>query len=703
MALLLVLVTGTTYWPVTTHDFLTYDDPAYVTDNVQVQAGLTWHGLAWAFGRLHGEETYWHPLTWVSHMQDCQLFGLKPAGHHLVNLLFHTLNTVLVFLVFWRMTHAFWRCAVLAALFALHPLQVDTVAWVAERKNLLGAFFWLLTTWGYTAYVEARGSNAEGGMQHAESGIPCLASSHAHYAPRGKAATLIFYLLSLSCFALGLMCKPVLVTLPFVLLLLDYWPLGRLTTHEPPLKNLISLVWEKIPFFALATVSSLVTVLAHRSLGALETAFQLPLGLRIENAVVSYVRYLGKAIWPTNLAVFYPYPDGWPVPQIIFCGLLLVVVSGLVARVARTGRYLLLGWFWFLGVLIPFIGLIQAGAQAMADRFAYLPLIGLFILLIWGIHDMFTWRRHGTAVLSVAAVLAVSVCFALTRQQLAYWRDSESLFRHALNVTQNNYLSHNNLGSALGKKGQLDEAISQFGEAIRLKPAYASAHNNLGNALFLKGQPQEAIQQYREAARLKPNYAEAHYNLGSVLDQEGRIEEAIGEYRQAIRLKADYARAYNNLGSALFRKGRLADAIRQYQEAIRHAPDDTKTHYNLGLALDQQGRADEAIREYQEALRLEPDDANTHYNLGVVFSKKGHAEEAIVEYREAIRLKPGNAGAHYNLANALAREGRIAEAIQQYREALRLKPDYEDARINLEAVLATQADSPKQPGATIQP
>jgi Flp pilus assembly protein TadD len=626
IAALLVLVTIAIYWPVMRHDFVNYDDPAYVTDNPQVRAGLTCEGLAWAFGRVHGDGTYWHPLSWVSHMVDCQLYGLKPGDHHRTSMLLHAANAVLVFLVFRRMTGAFWRCVALAALFALHPLQVDSVAWVAERKNLLSAFFWLLTLWAYVRYAEVQ-------------------SPAFHVTGRGSRTThhfSLFYVLSLFFLACGLMCKPVLVTLPVVLLLLDYWPLQRfqrstlnaqlstspplhgldLKTQDSRLKVLLPLLWEKLPFFALAVASSIITVLAHQALGMLDSVSRLPWDARLENALVSYVRYLGKTFWPSHLAVFYPYPTAWPMWEVVTCALLLLAISGLVLGTARSRPWLFVGWFWFLGVLVPFIGLIQAGAQAMADRFMYVPALGMFVALIWGLHGLAKGGRYQQNGLSVAGAAAIVLCLVLTRQQLGHWTDSEALFRHALEATENNYLAHLNLGSALDEKGQIDEAIKEFREAIRLKPDYALAHNNLGMALDGKGQIDEAIKEFQEAIRLKPDYALPHNNLGNALVRKGQIEEAIRALQEAIRLKPDYAEAHNNLGNALVRKGQTGEGIRQYQEAVRLRPDYALAHNNLGGAFVRTGQIDEAIREFQEAIRLKPDYALAHNNLARALAMK---------------------------------------------------------------------------------
>jgi tetratricopeptide (TPR) repeat protein len=675
IAVLLALVTIAIYWPATGHDFINFDDPLYITDNPHIRAGLTWEGLAWAFGRVHGEGTYWHPVSWVSHMVDCQLYGLKPRGHHLTNVLVHAANAVLVFLVFRRMTGAFWRCVVLAALFALHPLQVDSVAWVAERKNLLSAFFWLLTTWAYVRYAEKSVASSQWSVVRPPSAVLLRRTGGPWFL--SPLPSYIFYLLCLSFFALGLMCKPVLVTLPFVLLLLDYWPLRRFdlsTLNSPPrqsevtagqLSTILRLVREKIPFLVLAAASSLITLLAHHVLGMLDSVARLPLDRRVENALVSYVRYLGKTFWPSRLAVFYPYPAVWPRWDVVTCGLLLLVISGLVLGTARRRPWLLVGWFWFLGVLVPFSGLVQAGAQALADRFMYVPAIGIMVAVIWGLHELARGGRYRPIGLAVAGGAAIILCLALTRQQIGYWSDSEALLQHALEVTENNYVVRHALGVALGKKGQIGEALRQFQEAIRLRPDRAEAHNDLGAALGKKGQIGEAIHQFQETIRLDPGYADAH----------------------------------DNLGAALVGKGQIDEAIRQFQEAIRLKPDHAEAHYNLGVALGLKGQTDEAIRQYQEATRLKPDNADAHYNLGLALSLKGQTDEAIRRFEEALKANPDYPEAHNHLGLAFVRQGQMDEAIRQFQAALRLKPDYADARRNLDAVLATKAHSSKPPGA----
>jgi len=723
---LLAVATLMTYWPVAYNAFTNYDDGYYVTENPLVQRGLSWEGLAWAFGSLHGEHTYWHPLTWISHMVDCEVFGLKAWGHHLVNLLFHTFNTVLVFLVFLRMTGAFWRCAILAALFALHPLQVDTVAWVAERKNLLSALFWMLTMWAYARYVEkaeGRGQKTEGAGQRAEdrgqgSGVRGLR-------PLLHPPASFFYAFSLLLFALGLMCKPVLVTLPFVLLLLDYWPLKRLELNgqHSRLKTLLPLVREKLPFFGLAAVSCLVTIMAHRGLGMLDVAFRPPLDLRIENALVSYIHYLGSAFYPAKLAVFYPYPGVVPMGAALLSVLLLLGLSALAIGSARNRPYLLVGWFWFLGVLVPFIGLVQAGSQAMADRFAYVPLIGLFLAVVWSAEAMANRWRHGLVIVSAVAVAALVACAGGTRRQISYWKDDESLFGHALAVTENNALSQLNLGAALNAKGRFGEAIGHLQEAVRLSPGTAKAHINLAYALAQKDRLAEAVKQYEAALELDPADAGVHNDLGLTLARQGRVKDAIRHYHEALRSRPGFAEAHYNLGLSLASVGDYRGAAVQFRQVVRQDPANASARQKLDRALAAQEQVEHATEPYQAMVKANPGDARAHRELGRVLLQAGQVGEAIGQYSEAVRLEPKSAEAHYQLGAALARDGerekaaiqfqaalesdsqlavahyalgivrqqqqQIPEALRHWREAVRLAPEWPEPLNNLAWALAT--------------
>jgi tetratricopeptide (TPR) repeat protein len=671
VAVLLALVTIALYWPALRHDFVNYDDRVYVTENVHVQNGLTWESIKWAL--LNPVSSNWHPLTVLSHMLDCQLFGLKPGGHHLTNVLLHALNVVLVFALLQQMTGALWRSLLVAALFGWHPLHVESVAWIAERKDVLSTCFGLLALIFYARYVQ----KSEVRSQKSETNLPT--SSSFLLSP--------FYWLALFFFVLGLMSKAMLVTLPCVLLLLDYWPLQRFKIQGSGFR-VQSLVLEKIPFFALAAAASTVTLVVQKRSGAMMSGENLSLGARVGNALISCCRYLGKMIWPTDLAVFYPHPRYWPLEKVLLAGVFLCGISVLLW--VKQGRYpfLLMGWLWFVGTLAPVIGLVQVGGQAMADRYTYIPSLGLLILAIWGAYELTRRWRHHVIGLSVAGLAAIVLCCAVTRQQLGYWQDSETLFRHTLAVTENNALAHNNLGIALFDKGQTDEAMGHFQEAIRLNPDYAEAHYNLGVARARKNQIDEAISQFQEALRLKPDYAEAHINLGVALARKNQIDEAISQYQEALRLKPDFAEAHYNLGVALARKNQIDGAISQYQEALRLKPDYADAHHNLGVALARKNQIDGAISQFQDALRLKPDYAEAHYNLGVALARKNQIDGAISQYQEALRLKPDYADAHINLGVALAGKNQIDGAISQFQEALRLKPDYAEAHINLGIALA---------------
>ena len=526
----LALVTFALYWPATSHDFLTYDDNVYVTHNPHVASGFTLENVRWAL--QSGYAGNWHPVTWWSHMLDSQFFGLKPAGHHFTGILFHVLNSILVFLLLQRLTGAIWRSLMVAALFALHPLHVESVAWVAERKDVLSAFFGLLALMFYSRYAQSR-------MPRSGPGDDLLTARTAWFA----------YALALLCLTLGLMSKAMLVTWPFVMLLLDFWPLARLKPG-----NLGQLVLEKLPFFALVAISCVVTFLVQQHGSMVINIQELPLGVRCENALVSYGRYLGHIFWPANLTVFYPHPGSWPVPQVALATGLLLVLSALFLVLWRRCPFLLMGWLWFLGTLVPVIGLIQVGDQSMADRYAYLPSLGVFILVVWAISELTRALSYRPIGLSLAGAAAIVACLALTRHDLANWQDSETLYRHALAVTQNNYVACCGLGTALDDKGQIANAITQYQAALELKPDYAIAQNCLATDLCREGRIDEGIRHYQEAIRLRPDYAECHNNFGIALARSGQIEAAISQFQEAVRLNPNDANACKNLARAFSTK-----------------------------------------------------------------------------------------------------------------------------------------------------
>ena len=598
ICLFLVLIVLVVFWQGVKNDFINFDDTQYVTENQHVQAGLTWKKLAWAFTTTHAGN--WHPLTWLSHMVDCQLYGLNPAGHHLTNVLLHTASTVILFLVLLGMTGSRWRSAFVAALFALHPLHVESVAWVAERKDVLSTLFWMLTLWAYLAYAQRPGVKT--------------------------------YLLIILPFALGLMAKPMLVTLPFVLLLLDYWPLKRIelgqsaiglpaasqpsTIAKKPGVQAFPLLWEKTPLFVLAAVSSVVTFIVQKSGGAMGALEVYPIKIRVANALISYVRYMVKMIWPQNLAVFYPHPgQSLPMWQAAAAGLLLLLISIAVIRAGRRQPYLPVGWFWYLGTLVPVIGLVQVGAQAMADRYTYVPLIGLFFIIAWGVPELLAKYRYRRIVLATATTILLATFTMVTKLQVRYWQNNFTLFQHAAEVTADNYVAHDSLGNALAQQGMLEQAIVHYREALRIKPNLVNTYNNLGVALLQQGEINRAIAQYYQALRLKSDSAETHNNLGIALFNLGQVDKAIGHYLTAIKLDPNFGKAYNNLGNALARKGKLDEAIRQYSRALELKTNYPEAHNNLGVALAQQEKLREAIAHFKRALQLRPDYAQARSNL----------------------------------------------------------------------------------------
>ena len=605
ICLLLLAATLAVYSQVRNYEFVNYDDPEYVGENPHVRAGLTADSVAWALTSF--DAANWFPLTWITHMADYQFFGMESGWHHLTNVWLHALNALLLFAVLKRMTRARWPSALVAFLFALHPLHVESVAWVAERKDVLSAFFWFLTLWCYARYVERPGVGR--------------------------------YLTVLLAFSLGLMAKPMIVTLPFVLLLLDVWPLRR-----SPLPWL-----EKLPLLALSAGASLVTFLAQRSSGAVAPLAGTPLALRMENALVSYLVYIGDMLWPAGLAVLYPLPRALPVLGVAAAGLALAGISLVVARQWRARPYLAVGWCWYLGTLVPVIGLVQVGTQSHADRYTYVPMIGLTIMLAWGAAELVErWPRARKAVIA-AAVVACSASLAVTWFQIQYWASTETLLGHTLEVTSDNFITHHNLADYYLQHGRNEEARQHDAEALRINPMYMEARLNLALALSLLGRPGDAEVEYRRALEQQP---------------EGK----------------QMALAHSGLGAALAAQHRTTEALPELQLAVQLRPESAEGHYNLGTALAELGRNPEAASEFTIAVRLEPEDAEAHYRLAVALAAQDKRNEAADEFAIVAQLRPADAVTQYNLAIALARAGRLDEAISHFSEALRLNPDFEADR-----------------------
>jgi tetratricopeptide (TPR) repeat protein len=552
------------------------------------------------------------------------------------------------------MTGALWRSAFVAAFFALHPLRVESVVWVSERKDVLSTLFWMLALWAYVRYAQ----NLQVGNSRRK----------------------IFYGLSLVFFVLGLMSKPMLVTLPFVLLLLDYWPLGR-----SPL-GVAALVKEKIPFFILALASSMVTILVQRQGGALSSLTGVPVGARVGNAFISYVRYVAKIFWPARLSPLYPHPGYWPWWEVAGAVLLLAAITAWVIGRARAQPYLAVGWFWFAGMLAPTIGLVQVGIQSMADRYSYLASVGLLIMLAWGAAEGMGTRRW---VLGTAAALALGACAILTARQVAYWRTSETLFLHAVKVTDHNYLAYNNLGYDLSNRGEMERAMVYFQKSLEINSNYDEAHNNLGYALAALGRNQEATNEYIKALSLNPRLTEAHNNLGIALGHLGLAEAGMHEYQVALAENPRHAGAHNNLGVALAMQGRLDEAIAQFRLSVACQENFLSAHSDLGNALAIKGDLQGAIREYEFCLKIDAKDPQVHNNLGNALAQEGKLDQAAAQYRIALHLRPENPEAHFNLGFCLAKQGRRMEAQEQYVLALRQRPNYPEARQQLEALKKT--------------
>ncbi len=594
-------------------DFINYDDNYYVTKNKIVQDGITLDGIQWAFTANHAAN--WHPLTWISHMLDVQLFGLEPQWHHLMNLLFHLVNTVLLFLVLHRMTKALWQSAFVAALFALHPLHVESVAWVAERKDVLSAFFWILTMGAYCYYVE-----------------------------RPK---LRRYLIVVVFFALGLMAKPMLVTLPLVLLLLDYWPLQRfrqipseqkessaatgdeqkgrskkkkrnpaagaeVKTKQPASPRsqwalVRPLLWEKIPLFALTALSSIVTYIVQQKEGAVASFASLPIGIRIANAFVAYITYIGKTIWPSDLAIIYVYPHDQgllPVWQVAGAAFLLTAITILVIWKAGRIPYATVGWLWYAGTLVPVIGIVQVGLQPRADRYTYLPLIGLFIIASWGIPELLKKWRYRKEALVAASLLALACLCIVTWMQVRSWKNSITLFEHAIKVTDRNYAAYYNLGHFYSETGNYRQAIGDYDKAIEFNPKYADAYVLRGNAWVSTGDYRQAIVDYDKALAISPKYAEVYYNRGISYWHLGNVRQAIEDYGKALELNPKYVEALFSRGNASASIGEYRQAIGDYDKAVEISPNYAEAYFSRGYTYSLLGNGLQSSEDLKTAARL---------------------------------------------------------------------------------------------------
>ena len=655
-------------------DFINYDDNLYVYGEPAINSGLTLHGLAAAF--THTLVGNWHPLTSISLMLDAQSFGLRPGGYHFSNVLLHTVAVLLLFLVLKRMSGALWSSAFVAALFAIHPLRVESVVWISERKDVLSGVFFMLTLGVYLRYA--------------------------------KRPSVGRYLTVLATFALGLLSKVMLVTLPFVLLLLDYWPLQRFAqfparNEENKRVDAVSLgssrrlLLEKVPLLVLSAAASVATWFAQEQ--AFKSSEGWPLGWRVNNALITIWIYLRQMLWPTDLALFHPHPKAnIPLWEAGLALLLLVATIAAVIKWRKDYPYLVTGWFWYLGMLIPVLGLVQVGLQAHADRYTYLPQIGVYLLLTWAVADLTRSWRARQAILGTAAGLLILVSMSIAWKQASYWSNSERVWTHALDVTQNNDVAERGLGTALLKLGRVDEAITHDREALRLRPGDPDLLTNLANALVQKKDFAEAIEHYHAVVALRPNDSEARLNLGKALLQSGVRDEGLAELREALRIRPNDSDASYSLGSAFLEQGELDQAIAYFRKATESDAKSHPAHYNLAIALSRKGQLDEAIAEFRETLRLQPQHADAYNNLAIALLKKGQIEDAIAAWTKALQLEPKNADMHNNLAVALLQTGRGPAAVAEWQETLRLDPDKIGTQITLAWILSTSPEAGMRDG-----
>jgi len=638
----LTFVSLAVYGQVGQFDFINFDDNVYITDNHHVQSGITLESIRWALTTTYAE--FWHPLTWLSLMADYELYGLHAGGYHVTNIIFHILSTLLLFWLFHRMTGALWKSAFVAAFFALHPLHVESVAWVSERKDVLSAFFWMLTLCLYVYYAEK----------------PVIKR----------------YALVALAFSCALMSKPMAVTLPAVMMLMDYWPLKRFESRNGNL-----FAWqlkEKAFFFILSAAFSIITIYAQRFL----FVSHFSVGSRFANAPVAFMTYLAKTFWPHDLAVFYPFSDQLPVWQIAGSTLLIMVIS--IAAIVTLKRlpFLFVGWFWYAITLTPVIGIIRATAHSMHDNYTYLPSIGIGVMLAWGTPLLFAGKYPRKNILFPVTIVCLAFLSLLSWKQCGYWENSVALWQHTLKVTRNNFMAHCNFGSAILEKGKTAEALDHFNKAVRLQPDHALFYLNRGSAYDELGRYQDACADFTKAIFLEPDYAEAHYNRGNTYAKLKQYQAAIENYNEAIRIRPDYAKAYSNRGNAYAELGQYHNALKDYNMALHLAPGNAETYYNRGNISYITGRYRNAVHDYNESLRHNPNDAKAYYNRGNAYGKLGQFDEAITNYNKAIDLDPDYVKAYHNRGVAYNKIGRHQQAIQDYNEAIRRNPNYTQAYIN---------------------
>ena len=666
----LIIALCSLYLQVKDHQFIVFDDYLYVTENSHVLSGLNLKNIKWVFTLSEKNGTYWQPLTWISHMVDIQLWGMNAGKHHLTNLFLHIINTLLLFFVLRGMTGALWKSAFVASVFAFHPINVDTVAWIAERKNLLSTCFWLIAMLAYFYYT--------------------------------KRPVLLRYMVVVFSFILGLLAKPMLVTLPFVLLLVDYWPLGRIDLGQSStagvnqnylaMKTLSTLlksriVLEKIPLIVISILSIYVSMVSVRYVGNTATFEQVPMGLRIENAMVSYITYVGKAIIPHSFAIYYPFPKVIPSWESAGAFFLVMLISGLVLLAYRRYPYLIVGWLWYISTLVPVIGLIQSGLwPAIADRWAYVPLIGVYIMIAWGLPELLNKWQFKKIALATLTGIVVPILIVCSWMQVGYWKNSITLFEHTLKVTANNYVAHNNLAVALIDIGDFDSAVKHCIEALRINPNYANPHINLANALFKKGDVDGSIQQSRLAINLNPNNIMAYANFGQLLFIEKKYDESLSQFRKCLTLDPGYGDAYRFIGNIMLSTENYNEAIVNYKEALRINSSQPEVYYHLGIAYFQKNNYPKAILCFQRAIEENPFYSEANNYLNVAKTAQTRIDNLIESIKASIKADTQNPTLHMKLGNIYLQECIYDSAIAQYQEVLSLQPQFIPAMYGLATI-----------------
>jgi len=631
------------------NDFINLDDPGYIIENNIVQSGLNFQNIKWAFTSV--VLANWHPLTMISYMLEWQLFGANPAGYHIVSLMLHIGAVIILFLFLYKSTKHFWPSAFAAALFALHPLRVESVAWVAERKDVLSMFFGMACLWAYSSYCEKRKSSS--------------------------------YLICLILFTLSLLSKPMLVTLPFVMLLLDFWPFHRwqkaLQEKGSFFQKIQSLIYEKIPFFMITIVSSAITLWAQSKGGAVSSLKNLPFIERLENAFVSYTAYLGKMICPVHLAVFYPFETPLPLLEIVSSAMIIILITFIVLAYTKKLPFLFVGWCWYIGTLIPVIGLIQVGSQAMADRYTYMPSIGIAIMIAWGIPSFMKRMNIKKEILFLASITLLMIFSFLTWLQCGYWKNNFSLYEHALKSTRNNHMAHLSLGLSLSVERKFAEAIYHYNEVLRIIPDDLSTYTFRGIAYSEIGQNLKAIENFDKTVKLRANYADDFNNRGIAYFRLKQNDKAIEDFTKAISSKAEYADAFNNRGAALIKLEQPLRAIKDFSKAIQIKPEFAEAYYNRASVYEKQGQYQNAVNDLNKAIQLKPDIADYYYSRGIAYGKLEQNDLACRDFNKVIRLKPGNADAYLGRGVCLAKLGQSDLALADFQETIRLKPDYTNA------------------------